>query len=234
VSTLRDAAAPQDDATRATGPSVPLHDRLAPDLAWTAAHVRRRVAMIVAVVLGTAIAAAGLLLPLRAFFDGGIAEILALVVQAGCTGGAIACAVVAIQLQIAAAPLVHGLSGADRKRISRRMLGAREPLDPEAEWRAARFAAFARISHPFGLGVIGLMWLAAFPWLLRLALDGALLGMAGTALFVLFIPLLTWEQRRRMRYADASRDLAWSSGPTTGAAAAPWRPRASPPGRARP
>ncbi|MFT2693464.1 hypothetical protein [Clavibacter zhangzhiyongii] len=218
MSTLRDDAAPHDDAARhAAGPSIPLRDRLAPDLAWTAAHVRRRVAVIVAVVLGSAVVAGVLLLPLRDHLEGGIAEILALVVQAGCTGGAIACAVVAIQLQIAAAPLVHGLSAADRTLISRRMLGAREPLDPEAEWRAARFAAFARVSHPFGLGVIGLMWLAALPFLVRSALDGAVLGIAGTVLFVLFIPLLAWEQRRRMRYAEASRHLAWSSGPATDA-----------------
>ena len=215
MSTYRDDAADAARHDAAAGSRVPLHDRLAPDLAWTTAHIRRRVAVVVAVVLGSGVAAGGFVLPLRDLLEGGTAEILALAVQAGCTAGAVACAVVSLQLQIAAAPLVQGLSGADRRRISRRMLGAGEPLDPEAEWRAARLAAFARVSHPFGLGVIGLMWIAAFPFLVRFALDGAVLGMAGTALFVLFVPLLAWEQRRRIRYADASRDLAWSSGPAT-------------------
>jgi hypothetical protein len=109
--------------------------------------------------------------------------------------------------------MLHGVSGPDRKRISRRMLGGPGPLEPEIEWRAARMAAFARVSQPFGLGVVGLTWLAAVSFLVRLALDGSPLGIGLCALFVGFIPLLVGEQRRRIRYADASRDLAWASGP---------------------
>lgn len=191
-------------------PSVPRQERLAPDLDWSAAHVRRRVAIVVVVVLA---AAALALLPLRDLLDGGAAEIASLAVQAGCLAGAIACVVVSVQLQVAAMPLVQGVSGADRKRISRRMLGGPGPLDPDAEWRAARMAAFARVSHPFGLGVIGLLGLAALLSVVRLALEGALFGVVATVVLVVCIPLVGWEQRRRIRYAEASRELAWSPGP---------------------
>ncbi|WP_414171775.1 hypothetical protein [Clavibacter tessellarius] len=110
-------------------------------------------------------------------------------------------------------PLFQGVSAADRKRVSRRMLGGPGPLDPDAEWRAARMAAFARVSHPFGLGVIGLLGLAALLSVVRLALDGSVFGVVATVVLVLCIPFAAWEQRRRIRYAEASRELAWSPGP---------------------
>jgi hypothetical protein len=214
VSTPRsDPARPDERTGRGVRPSVPRPERLAPDLDWSAAHVRRRVAIVVAVVLAAAALAAVALAPLRDLLDGGAGEIASLSVQAGCLAGAIACVVVSVQLQVAAMPLLHGVSGADRKRISRRMLGGPGPLDPDAEWRAARMAAFARVSHPFGLGVIGLLGLAALLSVVRLALDGAVFGVVASVVLVVCIPLLAWEQRRRIRYADASRDLAWSPGP---------------------
>jgi hypothetical protein len=208
-----DPAHPDEPVDVGGGPAIPRGDRLAPDLDWTAAHVRRRVVVVVAVMLGTAVLAVLLLFPVQALFEGGTVEILGLVAQAACMAGAITCVVVSVQLQIAAAPMFHGVSGADRKRISRRMLGGPGPLDPEAEWRAARMAAFARVSHPFGLGVIGLLGFAALLSVVRIALQGELFGVVATAVLVLLAPALVWEQRRRIRYADTSRDLAWSSGP---------------------
>jgi len=213
-----DLDGPTGAASRA---AVPRARRLAPDLDWSAAHVRRRVAIVVGVVLAAAVLAAVALLPLRDLLDGGAAEIASLAVQAGCLAGAIACIVVSVQLQVAMVPLVQGVSGADRKRISRRMLGGPGPLDPDAEWRAARMAAFARVSHPFGLGVIGMLGLAALLSVVRLALDGALFGVVATVVLVVCIPFVAWEQRRRIRYAEASRDLAWSPGPRPEAGLAP-------------
>jgi hypothetical protein len=169
--------------------------------------------VVVAVVLGTAALAAALLAPWRDLLDGGSTEIVSLVVQAACMAGALVCVVVSVQLQVAAVPVLQGVSTADRKSISRRMLGGPGPLAPEAEWRAARMAAFARVSHPFGLGVIGLLGVAALLSVGRLALEGEPFGIVATAVLVLLTPLLVWEQRRRIRYADASRDLAWSNGP---------------------
>jgi len=222
VSTPRsDPARPDERTDHGVRPSVPRPERLAPDLDWSAAHVRRRVAVVVGVVLAAALLAAVALLPLRDLLDGGVAEIASLAVQAGCLAGAIACVVVSVQLQIAAVPLLHGVSGADRKRISRRMLGGPGPLDPDAEWRAARMAAFARVSHPFGLGVIGLLGCAALLSVIRLALDGSVFGVVATVVLVVGIPLVAWEQRRRIRYAEASHDLAWSPGPRPEAGLAP-------------
>lgn len=222
MSTPRSDPAPPDERTdHGARPSVPRQERLAPDLDWSAAHVRRRVAIVVGVVLAAAALAAVALLPLRDLLDGGVAEIASLAVQAGCLAGAIACVVVSVQLQIAAVPLLHGVSGADRKRISRRMLGGPGPLEPDAEWRAARMAAFARVSHPFGLGVIGLLGLAALLSVIRLALDGSVFGVVATVMLVVGIPFVAWEQRRRIRYAEASRDLAWSPGPRPEAGLAP-------------
>jgi hypothetical protein len=214
----RHPAPPDEPADRGGIPAIPRGDRLAPDLDWTAAHVRRRVVVVVAVMLGTAVLAVLSLFPVQALFEGGTAEILGLVAQAACMAGAIACVVVSVQLQIAAAPMLHGISGADRKRISRRMLGGPGPLDPEAEWRAARMAAFARVSHPFGLGVIGLLGFAALLSVVRIALQGELFGVVATTVLVLLTPALAWEQRRRIRYAESSRELGWSSGPRSKAA----------------
>lgn len=208
-----DPARPDEPRDPGGSPALPHHDRLAPDLDWTAAHVRRRVVVVVAVMLGTAALAALLLFPVRDLFEGGTVEVLGFVAQAACLAGAIVCVVVSVQLQGAAVRMLHGVSGPDRKRISRRMLGGPGPLDPEAEWRAARMAAFAQVSHPFGLGVIGLVGLAALLSVMRLALEGEVFGVVASAVLVLCIPLVAWEQRRRIRYAVASRDLAWSSGP---------------------
>ncbi|WP_152607107.1 hypothetical protein [Clavibacter michiganensis] len=194
---------------------------VAPDLDWTPAMVRRKVLTIGLVLLLTAAAATVLMVVLADEFDGGLLETVPLIVQISFTAAALTGFITTIQLQSAVAPVVRDLDPAQRKSVNRRTLGKSGPLDPELEWRAARAAAVARVSQPLTLLPLGLMLIASLSTFVRLSADGGFAIFTGICFAVVLglVPFLVVEQRRRRRYADASRELAWSDGPAVRAAA---------------
>ncbi|MDQ0744892.1 hypothetical protein QFZ62_002200 [Clavibacter sp. B3I6] len=194
---------------------------VAPDLDWTPAIVRRKVLTIGLVLLLTAAAATVLMVVLADEFDGGLLETVPLIVQVSFTAAALAGFIVSTQLQSAVAPVVRDLDPAQRKAVHRRTMGKSGPLDPELEWRAARAAAVARFSQPLTLLPLGLMLIASLSTFVRLSVDGGFAVFTGICFAVVLgmIPFLVVEQRRRLRYADASRELAWSDGPAVREAA---------------
>jgi hypothetical protein len=188
---------------------------VAPDLEWTPAMIRRKVVTTGIVVIVTAAVMTLVMVVLSHEFDGGLLETVPLIVQISFTAGAVAGFITNSQLQTAVAPVVRDLDRAQRKAVNRRTLGKSGPLDPELEWRAARAAAVARISQPLAMLPLGLMLVASLSTFVRLGVDGgfAVFTVICFALVLALIPVAVVEQRRRRRYADASRELAWSDGP---------------------
>jgi hypothetical protein len=190
------------------------------DPVWTPADIRRRVLIVVAVLVGTAILAAVLLAAvLLAAFDDGLAGSWALILQLALTAAAITGLAMASRMQWAAASITRDLVAADRKAVVRRSVGKDDPLDPEREWRAARLAAVMRVSQPFLISSFLLLLAAQVMSAVSTGAEGPglVIIVIGGALVLAIIPFAVMEQRRRARYARSTAELARATGPRAAA-----------------
>jgi hypothetical protein len=191
------------------------------DLDWTESTARRKWRLIVVVFVVALVLTAGGTLLLDRFEAQDAADTVALVLQFSFLAPALTCLFVTIGAQLSGGSITSGLSKDDRKAVSRRATGKGGKLHPELEWRAARFAVFARTLQPFQVTQSLLLIVAALlPMIIRGALDGwiAVLVIVLMAAFVGTVPFAVVQHRRMSRYAATVEDLARAHAPAGPAA----------------